>query len=151
MRTFLIIAFVLGLYASSSLQAQCTPLSINDLQVIQSADPSVKHGSITNAGFDLRNIVTKGGVVSQVYSRCWFSTVNGQMIFEQRIIWDQTNDTVKFLTFNEGHFQDLRRQLDEKHPAGVGQTVVVGQRFKYLFGADIMDGREYHSLLLSFR
>jgi hypothetical protein len=146
--TTLFLAF--GLLTTKSV-AQCDPVSLDALQVLQKTDPAAKEAKILAAGFDLRNATTANGITSKIYTKCWVTTIRQKTYFDQKIIWNITQDNVKFATLNEAHFQVLRKVLDERHPAGIGATVVVGKVFKYYFGVENMDGADYYTLTLSTR
>jgi hypothetical protein len=148
----LLTGFLLFLLAKPfSTAAQCTEMDLNTLQNLQKADPTVKETKILEAGFDLRNGVTQQGQTSKVYSKCWITSIKQQMYFDQKIIWNQSNDTVKFATLNQTHFQNLRKELDARHPSGAGATVVVGKMFKYYLGVEKIDGVDYFTLMLSMK
>lgn len=132
-------------------RAQCTAMDLNTLQNLQKADPTVKESKILEAGFDLRSAFTQQGQTSKVYSRCWITTIKQQTYFDQKIVWNQTNDTVKFATLSQEQFQNLRKELDARHPAGAGATVVVGKLFKYYLGVEKIDGVDYFTLMLSMK
>jgi hypothetical protein len=130
------------------LQAQCSELSLNTLQVIQSATPDEKETKILEAGFDLRQAKTGKGNVTKVYSKCWATSGKKKDYYEQKLLWDSSNDSIKFAMLNEQQFQNLRKVLDERHPSGVGSAVVVGKKFTYYLGSESIEGVDYYTIML---
>jgi hypothetical protein len=137
--------------AIQDLNAQCTTMTINTLQVLQRSSPEERESKILAAGFDLRQAVTTSGITSKVYSKCWMTTIKGTSYFDQKIIWNLQTNNLKFATLNEGQFQALRQEIDARHPHGAGAVAVEGKMFRYYFGVEKMDGADYWTLTLSKR
>ena len=140
--------FFIAVLAPLLIPAQCTEVSLNALQNIQNATPDEKENKILDAGFDLRQAKTKNGNAVKIYSKCWAISSKNKDYYEQQILWDAGNDSVKFAMLSEPHFQNLRKVLDEKHPAGAGANVVVGKRFTYYLGSERIDGVDYYTIML---
>ncbi len=136
------------LMAAQVLQAQCTGISLNTLQVIQNAAPDEKENKILEAGFDLRQAKVQKDNVTKVYSKCWATSGTKKDYYQHKILWDAGNDSIKFAMLSEQEFQGYRKTLDERHPSGVGKSVVVGKKFTYYLGFEKIEGVEYYTLTL---
>ncbi len=146
------ILLFLGLLAfSGALLAQCPQIQLNDLQFLQKTEPAFKEAKIQALGFDAHNEFVRNGATFKGYNKCWQTTINGQAIFEQKLIWNVTQNTVMFLTLNEAHYQSLREAVGDRHPEAGGQTVVIGKMFRYEFSIQRLDGLDYFALAVALR
>jgi hypothetical protein len=151
-RPFRLVLFViLTNLTFQDLNAQCALINISALQNLQHATPDVKEAKILADGFDLRQSITSNGVTSKIYAKCWVTTIRGTTYFDQKVIWNTTQNTIKFATLNESQFQSLRKEIDERHPSGIGAVMVTGKMFVYYFGVENMDGADYWTLMLRTR
>ncbi|MBL7805671.1 MAG: hypothetical protein JNL02_18150 [Saprospiraceae bacterium] len=150
LRLLVLLVFLLG-SSAPVLLAQCPEIALNDLQFLQKTDPAGKESRIAALGFDARNEFVRNGATFRGYSKCWQTTVNGKAVFEQKIVWNVTQNTVMFLTLNPAHYQTLRVAVGERHPEAGDQNVVVGKMFRYEFSIQQMDGVDYYALAVSLR
>ncbi|HNE29132.1 MAG TPA: hypothetical protein PKL15_11895 [Saprospiraceae bacterium] len=146
------ILLFLGLMVFSGvLFAQCPQIQLNDLQYLQKTEPAYKEAKILALGFDAHNEFVRNGATFKGYNKCWQTTLNGQAIFEQKLIWNVTQNTVMFLTLNQEHYQLLREAVGDRHPEAGGQTVVVGKMFRYEFSIQKVEGLDYFALAVALR
>lgn len=141
---------VFSLFAGAHIAcAQCPEIQLNELQYLQSIDPGGKEAKILAMGFDLHNSFVRNGATFKGYNKCWQTTEGDHAIFDQKIIWNVTQNTVMFLTLNTAHYQHLREAVSGRHPEAAGQTVVIGKMFRYEFSIQRVEGLDYYALALS--
>ncbi len=147
--TLLPIICCLGVFDAAC--AQCPEVPLNTLQVIQNTPPDQKENKILEAGFDLRQTLTRKTGVTHIYTKCWITSEGQKDFYRQKILWSLADDTIKLAMMDESHFQSLRKTLDERHPSGAGATVVVGKVYKYFLGSEKIDGQDYYTITLAKR
>ena len=128
------------------LSAQCKAPELGILQGIAAASPDEKENKILSAGFDLRQATTLRNVTTKIYTKCWMTSANRKDYFEHKLLWNLSDQSVKLAMLSEEQFQELRRALDEKHPAGIGSSVVAGKMFTYYLGQEDIDGISYYTV-----
>ncbi len=150
MKPFFFLALLL-LGAAQTTQAQCPEIKLNDLQYLQTIDPGGKEAKILALGFDAHNQFVRNGATFKGYNKCWQTTSGDQPIFDQKIIWNVTQNIVMFLTLNPAHYQHLRQAVSDRHPEAGDQTVVIGKVFRYEFSIQRVEGLDYYALAVSQR
>ena len=150
MKPILLLAFLFFSTAQTA-RAQCPEIKLNDLQYLQSIDAGVKEAKILALGFDAHNQFVRNGATFKGYNKCWQTTTGEQPIFDQKIIWNVTQNTVMFLTLNPAHYQHLRQAVADRHPEAGDQTVVIGKVFRYEFSIQRVEGLDYYALAVSQR
>lgn len=130
-------------------QAQCSEFTLTMLQGVQRAEVQYKDAKIQSFGFDLHQ--DKAG--QKIYRKCWRNTDVGQVIYEQKIIWDPAKNTIVFMTLNKEHFLSLRQSIESRqHSSGATEdpNVYIGRMFEYHFGLVSNDGHEYYKVSIAF-
>lgn len=136
---------------AAALYAQCPEMPLNELQYLQKLDAGAKAAKIHALGFDPQNEFVRNGATFRGYNKCWQTTVGDHAVFDQKIIWNVTQNVIMFLTLNPAHYQHLRHTVAERHPETAGQTVVVGKMFRYEFSIQRLEGLDYYALAISAR
>lgn len=134
-----------------ALRAQCPEIPLNELQYLQKLDAGAKAAKIHDLGFDPQNEFVRNGATFRGYNKCWQTTVGDHAIFDQKIIWNVTQNVILFLTLNSTHYEHLRQAVSERHPEAANQTVVLGKMFRYEFSIQRLEGLDYYALAVSAR
>ena len=132
--------------------AQCSDISIETLQVVSKAEDSAKEAKILSLGFDLHLQTTRNKDTLRVYDKCWVTNEGARTIYDQKIIWNQTKSNITFLTLNMDLSERLRAALDERHPSEEQRRkTITGKMFRYTFGIETWDGRDYYYLIVAVK
>lgn len=145
-------AFFLLLFvplASFRLNAQCSEIDLNTLQVIEKTAPADKESKILDLGFDLTRESGTGATNTRFYEKCWETTMKGKAIYQQIIMWRTNADDITFLTLDESAYQKIKNAVNEKHNNGEGRQVVVGKMFRYSFDTQFVNGYTYYAVTLA--
>ncbi|MCB0533065.1 MAG: hypothetical protein H6574_05060 [Lewinellaceae bacterium] len=134
--------------------AQCPEFQITELHDLQRAAVDQKDYTITTLGFDLRSSFTQRGESIRSYSKCWNSNFQGKSVFEQLVWWNQTANSITFMTLNETHYTALRKRILSRHsgkPASENPDFYLGKVFQYRFGGRRVDEVDYFFVQITFR
>lgn len=133
--------------------AQCPDFQLSDLQALQRAEPEKKENEIQLHGFDLRSAFELQGEAIRQYSKCWYSSAGDQPVFEQLIWWNQTSNSIVFLTVNEAQFKGLRQRIVERQSSGritENPDFYLGKMFRYRFGTRQVEHATYYFVEIGF-
>jgi hypothetical protein len=130
------------------LAAQCPSVALENLQSLEKTTAEAKESKILSLGFDLHQSFTLKGAAVRSYRKCWSGT--NPKTFEQFLWWNQTANSISFMTANQGVYLSLRESVEGRHPSESGhRDVIVGRMFKYTFSLESVDGRDYYALTLA--
>lgn len=133
-------------------KAQCPEMTLGALQILQKTDATLKEAKILEMGFDLQSEYVSKGNTYRTYSKCWQTTIGDKAFFEQKILWNTSQNNVTFLTLNKDHYQNLRNAIQERHPSTAGVSDwVIGKMFQYRFAPQAMDGLQYEGVWIDFK
>ncbi|MBL7825961.1 MAG: hypothetical protein JNJ57_04975 [Saprospiraceae bacterium] len=148
MRSALLLLFSLVLSAYS--WAQCPEFRLQDLQSLQNSADSDKEAWLRGHGFDL---ASRTGATFR-YNKCWNGYHGSKTVYLQVIFWNTDSGSITFLCPDQEAFQALRGAIEGRH----GQTgtlgssdVIIGQKFRYNFGSQYLDGVMHWSVAISLK
>ena len=136
------------------LLAQCPEFQLTGLHDLQRASTDQKEHRIKSHGFDLRSTFVSRGESIQSYSKCWNSNFKAKSVFEQLVWWNQTMNSITFMTLNEAHFNALRKSIISRHagkPMTENPDFYLGKMFQYRFGQRRVDEIDYFFVQISLR
>jgi hypothetical protein len=148
------LAFILAslLFFGATAHAQCPDLSLSELQGIQRSDGSERETAIEATGFDLSTETS----ASRRYNRCWRSTEpDGKVLYDQALLWNKKTGHSTFLLTNKKAFLRLRQEIEGRSGGSTytkeQSEIYVGQKFRYEFFLQNMDGLEYYAVKVSLK
>ena len=133
------------------LSAQCTDLTLSELQVLANAAPADKEAKILKLGFDLDSETGEGATNTRHYRKCWHMNVDAASVFRQVILWRTNVNDITFLTLDENSFIKLKNEVDERHNTGGSKAVVVGKKFRYSFDTQSIYGITYYAVTVALK
>lgn len=148
MKTAFVLLFFIPAF-SISLNAQCSEIDLNTLQVIEKTAPADKESKILDLGFDLTRESGTGATNTRYYEKCWETTLKGKAIYQQIIMWRTNADDITFLTLDEAAYQKIKTAINEKHNNNDGSQIVVGKMFRYSFNTQFVNGYTYYAVTLA--
>jgi hypothetical protein len=147
-----VFTILLVLLCGASSQAQCPDLTLSEIQSIQRNEDTAREGVLSDAGFDLGS-ETSG---TRRYNRCWRSTdAAGKVLYDQALLWNKKTGHCTFLCTDKKAFLRLREQIEGRQGGSTysltQSDVYVGQKFKYEFFLQNMDGLEYFAVRIAWK
>jgi hypothetical protein len=139
--------FSIFIVCFTRLAGQCPTFDLQKLQTILRTSVPEREAQIIDLGFDFDTDIKDGVDEVRQYHKCWQSSFQSKVIYEQVLQWNFGLNSIVFLTLDEQDYIALHESIvgrAENTGGFDGGNTYVGRLYRYYFGVQKVDGVDYY-------